>query len=172
MHEMAIARRLVIEALERMEDGGGQRLTDVEVVLGSAARLSPVSVRLHFQLAARGTPAERAELHVTWEPGRYSRLLQELQVKFETAVVETRSAIPDRLADAVVSWDADLLVIGSRVRSGPARALLGGGRSLRRVAPVPVLVARRDLPLAGGLGRPGALDPLNPGRQPLAAAGR
>jgi hydrogenase nickel incorporation protein HypA/HybF len=71
MHEMAIARRLVAEALERMEDDRGQRVTEVEVVLGSVARLSPESVRLHFQLAARGTPAERAELHITWEPSRY-----------------------------------------------------------------------------------------------------
>ena len=71
MHEMAIARWLVAEALERMEDGGDSRLTDVEVVLGSAAGLSPESVRLHFRLAARGTPAERAELHLSWEPSRY-----------------------------------------------------------------------------------------------------
>lgn len=69
MHEMGVARRLVAEALERNEDGGD--VTDVEVVLGSATGLSPESVRQHFQLAARGTPAERAVVHVTWEPRRY-----------------------------------------------------------------------------------------------------
>ena len=71
MHEMAVARRLVAEALERMRDDGGGRVTDVDVVLGAAAQLSAESVRQHFELAARGTPAERAALHVTWDPSRY-----------------------------------------------------------------------------------------------------
>lgn len=71
MREMAIARRLVAEALERMEGGGSDRVTDVEVVLGSGDRLSAESVRQHFQVAARGTPAEQAAVHVTWEAGRF-----------------------------------------------------------------------------------------------------
>ena len=66
---MAIARRLVTEALERREDGG--RVADVEVVLGAATRLSAESVRTHFELAARDTPAAGAELHITWAPSRY-----------------------------------------------------------------------------------------------------
>jgi hydrogenase nickel incorporation protein HypA/HybF len=69
MHEMAIARRLVAEALERNEED--RRLTDVEVVLGSSAGLSAEAVRAHFELAARGTQAERAEVRFTWEPRRY-----------------------------------------------------------------------------------------------------
>jgi hydrogenase nickel incorporation protein HypA/HybF len=71
MHEMAIARRLVAEALERMRDDGRDHVSDVEVVLGSAARLGVEPVRAHFELAARGTPAEGAALHITWEPSRY-----------------------------------------------------------------------------------------------------
>ena len=70
MHEAAIARRLVGEALERMEGGAG-RVTEVEVVLGSSARLSAEAVCEHFQLAARGTRVEGAGVHITWEPGRY-----------------------------------------------------------------------------------------------------
>lgn len=54
---MAIARRLVTEALERREDGG--RVADVEVVLGAATRLSAESVRAHFVLAARDAPKFR-----------------------------------------------------------------------------------------------------------------
>jgi Zn finger protein HypA/HybF involved in hydrogenase expression len=69
MHEMAIARRLVAEALARSD--GGRRLTDVEVVLSSATGLSGESVRQHFGLAARGTAAEDAAVRITWEPGRY-----------------------------------------------------------------------------------------------------
>jgi len=71
MHDMATARRLVVEALERMRDDGRDHVSDVEVVLGSAAWRSAESVREHFALAARGTPAEGAALHITWEPSRY-----------------------------------------------------------------------------------------------------
>ena len=52
---MAIARRLVTEALERRE--GDERVTDVEVVLGAATRLSAEAVRQHFELAALDTPS-------------------------------------------------------------------------------------------------------------------
>jgi hydrogenase nickel incorporation protein HypA/HybF len=71
MHEAAIARRLVAEALQRMEAAGGDRVATVEAVLGSTGQLSLESVRQHFELAARGTPAERAMLRVTWAPARY-----------------------------------------------------------------------------------------------------
>lgn len=71
MHEMATARRLVAQALDRMRDDGRDHVSDVEVVIGSAARLSAESVREHFELAARGTAAEGAALHITWEPNRY-----------------------------------------------------------------------------------------------------
>jgi len=71
MHEMGTARRLVAEAVERLESDGGGRVTDVEIVLGSAARLSAVSLRELFTLAARGTPAEGAALHITLDPSRY-----------------------------------------------------------------------------------------------------
>ncbi|HEY7200269.1 MAG TPA: hydrogenase maturation nickel metallochaperone HypA [Candidatus Dormibacteraeota bacterium] len=69
MHEMAIARRLVIEALDRREGDGP--VTDVEVVLGAATRLSAEAVRQHFELAARDTPAAGAGVRVTWAPSRY-----------------------------------------------------------------------------------------------------
>ena len=71
MHELAIARRLVAEALQRMEAEGGDRVATVEAVLGATGQLSAESVRQHFELAARGTPAERAVFHVTWAPARY-----------------------------------------------------------------------------------------------------
>jgi nucleotide-binding universal stress UspA family protein len=133
------------------------------IILAVSDRPSPAAVEA-AAVVARAFDAEVLVWHAarTLRPGRYrlrparrdrsldpvSRLLRERRVEFETAVVEARSAIPDRLADAAASWAADLLVIGSGVRSGPGRALPGGGRGLRRVAPLPVLVARRGLPLA------------------------
>jgi hydrogenase nickel incorporation protein HypA/HybF len=71
MHDMAAARRLVAESVERMRDEGADEVRDVEVVLGSTAHLSAESLREHFALAARGTPAEGAVVRVTWAPSRY-----------------------------------------------------------------------------------------------------
>src|SRR5689334_15586136 len=71
MHEMAAARRLVAEAVERMEGDGLDRAACVEIVLGSSAGLSAESVRQHFERAARGTPVEGAAVHLTLEPSRY-----------------------------------------------------------------------------------------------------
>jgi len=71
MHELALARRLVAEALQRMEAAGGERLTTVEAVLGSTGQLTADSVRQHFELAACGTRAEGAEFHVTLAPAGY-----------------------------------------------------------------------------------------------------
>jgi hydrogenase nickel incorporation protein HypA/HybF len=71
MHEMRTARRLVDEAVDLMAGERAERVTDVEVVLCSAARLTAESVRQHFALAAHGTPAEGATLHVSLAPSRY-----------------------------------------------------------------------------------------------------
>src|SRR5262252_6393739 len=59
MHELALARRLVAEALQRMQAAGGAR------------QLTADSVRQHFELAACGTRAEGAEFHVTLAPAGY-----------------------------------------------------------------------------------------------------
>jgi nucleotide-binding universal stress UspA family protein len=135
------------------------------IVLAVSDRPSPAAVEA-AAVVARAFDARVLLWHAarTPRPGRpwprprerhqaldlVSRQLHGLRVEFETAVVETRSAIPDRLAAAAVSWDADLLVIGSRVPPGRSRVLPGGcSRSLRRVVPLPVLVARQDLALAG-----------------------
>jgi Zn finger protein HypA/HybF involved in hydrogenase expression len=45
MHEMRAAQRLVDEAVELLADERAERVIDVEVVLGSAARRTAESVR-------------------------------------------------------------------------------------------------------------------------------
>ncbi|TMC02416.1 MAG: hydrogenase maturation nickel metallochaperone HypA [Chloroflexi bacterium] len=71
MHEMRTAQRLVDEAVELMAEERAECVTDIEVVLDSAARLTADSVRQQFEVAAHGTPAEGAALHVRLAPGRY-----------------------------------------------------------------------------------------------------
>lgn len=142
VREPVAIRRIILAVSDRPSPAAVEaaavmaRTFDARVLLWHAAR------------TRRPGRLRSAERHHTLD--LVARQLHGLRVEFETAVVETRSAIPDRLAAAAASWDADLLVIGSRVPPGRSRALLGGcSRSLRRVVPLPVLVARQDLALAG-----------------------
>ena len=106
MHEMAIAKRLVAEALERMDGERGDRLTEVEIVLGASAGLSPESVRQHFALAAQGTPAEGAVVHFTYEPSRYWCF----DCMFEFSSRLHRDGACPRCGGSVVSIDREQLV--------------------------------------------------------------
>jgi nucleotide-binding universal stress UspA family protein len=51
--------------------------------------------------------------------------------------------MPEMVADAATSWNADLIVVGTHGRRGLGRALMGSGaEQIIRLAPVPVLVVR------------------------------
>jgi hydrogenase nickel incorporation protein HypA/HybF len=71
MHGMRTAQRLLDEAVDLMAGERAERVTDIEVVLGSAARLTAESVRQRFELVARGTSAEGAAIHISLAPSRY-----------------------------------------------------------------------------------------------------
>jgi hydrogenase nickel incorporation protein HypA/HybF len=114
MREMTIAKLLVAEAVERL-GAGGDRVTDVEIVLGCAARLSAESVCRQFDVAARGTPAEGAAVHVTLDSSRYWCF----DCMFEFSSRAHRAACP-RCGGGVLSLDREQLAyvrsIGAGVR--------------------------------------------------------
>ncbi len=64
MHESTIARRVLSAVLERMDLAGEARVRRVRGWIAETEALSPESVRFHFDLAARGTPAEGARLEL------------------------------------------------------------------------------------------------------------
>jgi hydrogenase nickel incorporation protein HypA/HybF len=115
MRETGIAKLLVAEAVERLEDDRRDRVTDVEIVLGSSAGLSADTVCRQFELAARGTPAEGAALHVTLDPSRYWCF----DCMFEFSSRAHSAACP-RCGGTVLSLDREALAyvrsIGARVR--------------------------------------------------------
>lgn len=59
MHERAVMDRLM-RAIEDAADG--QRVTRIRVRLGALSHFTPGHFREHFEDAARGTPAEGAEV--------------------------------------------------------------------------------------------------------------
>jgi Zn finger protein HypA/HybF involved in hydrogenase expression len=71
MHELAATQGLLTAALERMRTVGASRVTGLEVTIGASGHLSEDSVRQHFALLARDTPAEGAALAFIWLPATY-----------------------------------------------------------------------------------------------------
>ncbi|MEW6324874.1 MAG: hydrogenase maturation nickel metallochaperone HypA [Nitrospirota bacterium] len=64
MHEFALARQLVRVVQRRLPPGGPRRVTAITLRLGELTGVTPDSLRLGFEQASAGTPAEGARLDV------------------------------------------------------------------------------------------------------------
>ncbi len=62
MHELALTEDILAAALEAAERAGARAIRQLHLTLSSASHIEPETVRLHFALISRGTPAEDAEL--------------------------------------------------------------------------------------------------------------
>jgi Zn finger protein HypA/HybF involved in hydrogenase expression len=126
---MDVAQKLLTEALDRMAGEGGECLTGVEVVLGSAAGFDVVALRRAFAQAAHGTPAEPAVLEIAWEPSRYWCF----DCMYEYSSRSRHGGTCPRCGSSVQTIDHEELAY---VRSVCARARLrrgpGRGPALRR----------------------------------------
>lgn len=71
MHELAATRGMLATTLERMREVGAVRVTRVELTIGASGHLTEDAVRQHFELLAKGTPAEGATLTFSWLPATY-----------------------------------------------------------------------------------------------------
>ncbi len=72
MHEAAMMRGAVQEALGQMSAADGTRITRVVLVLGASGHFTEDVARQHFALNALATPAENAVLEIEWLPATYS----------------------------------------------------------------------------------------------------
>jgi hydrogenase nickel incorporation protein HypA/HybF len=64
MHESSIAKQLVELALGRASKDGARIVRRVDGWIAETERLSPESLRLHFERHAQGTAAEQAVLNL------------------------------------------------------------------------------------------------------------
>ncbi len=71
MHELAAVEGMVEAALEKAEEAGSPRITGMHFVVNAGGHVSEESVRLCFDIAAKGTPAQDAELFYVWNPPHY-----------------------------------------------------------------------------------------------------
>lgn len=68
MHEVPIVRGMVTAALEAADRQPAGRIVGISVVLGQFSHLSEESLRFHFEVLAKGTPVEGAQVSVRTEP--------------------------------------------------------------------------------------------------------
>ena len=64
MHELALARSLVDQILEVVERERLEHVSRVVLELGTAAGVDADALRLGFEIAARQTPVEGADLEI------------------------------------------------------------------------------------------------------------
>lgn len=68
MHELALTEDVLAAALDAAAKAGALAIKQLRLTLSSASHIEPETVRLHFALISRGTPAEGAELVFTTRP--------------------------------------------------------------------------------------------------------
>ncbi len=62
MHELAIARGILVEVLEVAQEAGAGRITAIELVSGDFSSLAEESLQFSFDMLSGGTQAEGAVL--------------------------------------------------------------------------------------------------------------
>lgn len=67
MHELPIAMEIVRQAVEIARQYNAERIEEVEVQLGVLRLIQPDALRMSFEAAGEGTPAQGAVLRMTEE---------------------------------------------------------------------------------------------------------
>ncbi len=70
MHEMSLCLSMVDLLTERLSAEGGHRIVRIQVEIGALGHVEPEALAFCFSSAARGTPAEGAELEIRVPPGQ------------------------------------------------------------------------------------------------------
>jgi len=66
MHEYHIIEKAVKEVLEKAKESGKTKIKKVALSAGERSGLEEGMVKLHFEVIAEGTPAEGAEVSVSY----------------------------------------------------------------------------------------------------------
>jgi hydrogenase nickel incorporation protein HypA/HybF len=71
MHELAAMQGMVRTVLECLQQAGGARVTNVQLVLGASSHLTADAAYQHFEALTKDTPVEDASLTIQWLPASY-----------------------------------------------------------------------------------------------------
>lgn len=62
MHELGITQQILEQALAQARAAGAERITGLNLALGSLSDITPDSVQFYFDMLSPGTPAAGAQL--------------------------------------------------------------------------------------------------------------
>ena len=131
-----VSNRALVSALQIARDGGGRvrvlHVLDQIDYLAGGYEYAGAAVLEELQRQSRKVLEDAAAI------------CQSAGVPYDTVLVdEPGSRLGDKVADQALTWDADLVVVGTHGRKGLSRAILGSGaEQIVRFAPVSVLVVR------------------------------
>jgi hydrogenase nickel incorporation protein HypA/HybF len=74
MHEMAVTQSILKICLDHAEKAGAARITAINIKLGQLSSLVDDSISFYWELIAKDTIAEKAELRFTRVPARVACL--------------------------------------------------------------------------------------------------
>jgi hydrogenase nickel incorporation protein HypA/HybF len=83
MHELGIAQSVVSTVLERMNEHGYTRVTEIGLRIGALTDIVPDALEFGFEVATRGTPLENTVLKIETVPitGHCTQCDQDFQVE-------------------------------------------------------------------------------------------
>jgi hydrogenase nickel incorporation protein HypA/HybF len=70
MHELILTQNILDVALKQTAQAGAERVVRINLSVGPMCDESEDSIRFHWGELARGTAAEKAELHFETDPGQ------------------------------------------------------------------------------------------------------
>jgi Zn finger protein HypA/HybF involved in hydrogenase expression len=128
MHEVAAMQGVLSTVLERMREAGAERVTHIELTLGTSGHLTEDAARQHVSALAVGTPAEGATLGVTWLPATYQCF--SCLHQFESADPAAEATCPNCDGIALEIAHRDACYVSSFEVELPSEAIAVSGRQL------------------------------------------
>jgi hydrogenase nickel insertion protein HypA len=71
MHEVSAMQSMVRTVLEAMEQAGGVRVVNVQLVVGACGHFTAEATHQHFEVLTAGTPIQGASLTILWVPVQF-----------------------------------------------------------------------------------------------------
>lgn len=111
MHEVTAMQGVMRAVLDSLQQAGGERVTNVQLMLGASSHLSAEAAYQLFEVLAKGTPAEHASLTIEWLPATYQCL--SCQHSFESSEPSSHMTCPECSEVALETAHQDICAVSA-----------------------------------------------------------